>query len=928
MRFSGRSEVVPIRTQRVPQGVETPVTFVSAPGAYIRYAYSRSSDSMANQIEGQDYLCFQHNDQRLVFVVSDGVGSSFCGNLAARILGDGLLEWLWSLDITYLGGQAALSEAAASFLNRLQKQARHEVEEYEIPDEITGLVRQALEAQRAYGSEAIFAAARIDHPSPMIPDGLISVLWMGDTRIHVLDEEGNEIEIGAAWDNANRWSTAQGVRGQMGAWMRELKGVGRVVAFTDGLAAHAGRLLSYPDSVLNREISAGARLPSSDDVAFIDVVLRTPRYEGYPDPDLPDPNAERPHLEQIWNPTGADTYELRWNWRGHPKARFIVQEATNPALSESRVFDVPAGATSWRPPEGQKPGHYYYRVRAINRRGVVSPWSELRQTKVSYPPPPAPTLQPVEPSDAPVLTWTHEGEALEYVLEMSETPDFEEREVVYTGRGTDWIVPRGSKPGTYYYRVQAISDGGPSPWSAPLKVEITAPPPPQPHLATVAYAALPGAYELRWQPVPGATFYELEETERRSGTRFVHKLEESSYRVEGKEVGEYVYRVRACHEYACSAWSNEQLAVVAPQAPDQAPVLTVEGPDEEGRVRLEWTEVEGADRYLIEMSEEAGFRNARIQMRDEPGLELVRREPGPYFFRVCAVNAGGDGPWSNVEQISLPLKHPAWIEAELSEDGGRVMLSWGAVSGQVMYRVEMRPEGGKKAPFAIVYEGEETDCRVDVPPDSETLLFRVRAERPNVYSEWLSADPLEVHSGPPAPTLEPPEKGPRGEIRLRWKAVEGASHYILEVARDEAFTAPHSTKTERRSATFHPPTGGRYWFRVRACRGEKTGAPGESVSVQVSHPAAPRLQPVDPVRPHAPFEITWSAVPGCAYYEVQESPDSRFETGATSTERIAYPEQTVSRSGLLAGRYYYRVRAVDEEGHASPWSDILVVEVG
>ena len=120
MSFPGRSEVVPIRTQRVPQTAETPMSFVSVPNAYVRFAYARSSDSMANQIEGQDYLCFRHNDQRLVFVVADGVGSSFCGNLASRILGDNLLDWLWSLDIAYLGGEAALSEAATSFLNRLQ----------------------------------------------------------------------------------------------------------------------------------------------------------------------------------------------------------------------------------------------------------------------------------------------------------------------------------------------------------------------------------------------------------------------------------------------------------------------------------------------------------------------------------------------------------------------------------------------------------------------------------------------------------------------------------------------------------------------------------------------------------------------------------------------------------------------------------------
>src|SRR5574341_700284 len=368
----GRSEVVPIRVQRLPQSIETPVAFVSTPGAYVRFAYARSSDSMNNHADGQDYLCFQHNDQRLAFVVCDGVGSSFCGNLAARILGDNLLEWLWSVDVTYLESAEAIGEAATGALNKLQKQARHEVETYEIPGQMSPLVKQALEAQRTYGSETVFAAARIDYPGPIFPDGLMVICWMGDTQIHLLDEDGKHIELGGSWENANRWSTTQGVRGQMSAWLGDLAGIGRVTAFTDGLAAHAKRLLDFSDDKLDQEIRAGARLPSSDDVAFIDVVIRTPRYEGYPDLELPDLNAERPRLEPIWNPTGAPAYELIWDWPGQPNASFIVQEASNPVLSDSQTIKVEGKDTRWRPSGKLTPGRRYYRVRAMTRRGVVN----------------------------------------------------------------------------------------------------------------------------------------------------------------------------------------------------------------------------------------------------------------------------------------------------------------------------------------------------------------------------------------------------------------------------------------------------------------------------------------------------------------------------------------------------------------------------
>lgn len=923
MTFTGSSEVVPIRTHRVPQGIETPVTFVAVPNAYVRFLYARSSDSMASRSEGQDYLCFQHNDQRLVFVVADGVGSSFCGNLAARIVGDGLLEWLWALDVAYLGGAAALSEAATAFLNRLHKQAQHEVETYEIPGEMSPLVRQALEAQRAYGSEAVFAACRIDHPSPLMPEGMIALFWMGDTQVRVLDEEGRDFHLGGEWDNANRWSTSRGVRGALSAWMRPLEGVGRVVAFTDGLNAHAQHILTYPDARLDREVHRGARLPSSDDVAFIDVVLRTPRYEGYPDPDLPDPNLERPHLEPIWNPSGADTYEVRWYWpKAGERLSYILQEATSPALTDARIIDLPAGATSWRPTKPQPPGHYYYRVRAVRRFGGLTPWSELRQTKVAYPPPPAPMLRPPAPGRAPILEWEAEGEALEYTLECATRPDFSDAEVVYEGRGTSWAVPT-QRPGTFYFHVRAVSDGGPGPWSAPQRVEVTLPPPPTPHLAAPIYGYEHGAFTLRWQPVPGATYYEVEETPAGGELRLI-RLEKATYEASGQPVGTYTFRVRACHEHGCSAWSNEQVVSIAPQPPAEAPTLTLEGPDAHHVIRLTWTEVAEAEEYRVEVSERADFEHARLYTKPQRSLEFVRREPGAVYVRVCAANNGGEGPWSEAAHVLIAPAPPAWIEANLSADGHHATLAWGAVSGRASYRLEMNSGEGA---YREVYRGEATQHTLAVPAEADVLRFRVCAEVGGAVSEWTESEPLPLRPAPPAPTLEPPEIAESGEVRLRWGAVAGADSYKLEVARDKDFVDVRGVETRQTSVTIHPPTSGQYWFRVRACHRQRCGEHSNVVSVQVRRPAAPQLWPLDAVKAHTPFEIAWRGVPDCAYYELQESPDMEFRPERVNTVRIFHPQQKHRVEGKAAGVYYYRVKAVDAHHQASLWSNTLVVEV-
>jgi Protein phosphatase 2C len=922
-----RSDIVPIRSQRVPQSIETPVTFVSAPGVYLRYTYSRSSDSMASGIDGQDYLCFQHNDQKFVFVVADGVGSSFCGNLAARILGDGLLEWLWAADIPYFGAAAALGEAATSALNRLQKQAHYEVEAYEIPGQISPLVRQALEAQRAYGSEAIFAAMRIDHPSPTIPDGLISLCWMGDTQVHLIDLDGQKIEIGGRWENANRWSTTQGVRGAMSAWMRELSGIGRIVAFTDGLAGHASQVFDDSDDQLDREIRAGARLPTSDDVALIDVITRTARYEGYPDPDLPDPNLERPQLEPIWNPTGTGMYELRWTWAGEKNASFMIQEATNPALSDGKVMEGIVKEPHWGPDEAQPPGHYYYRVRAANRRGVVSPWSELRQTKVAYPPPPAPELSVDQSGSMPTLMWQIEGESLDFLLQEAAEEDFEEPKTVYSGRNTSWAAPPGYPPGAYYYRVQAVSDGGAGSWSEPYKLEIVLPPPPRPHITAASdpYRDDGSSYELHWQAAPGATYYEIEEANTEGAPARTLRRDDTVHRVSGQPPGEYVYRARACHEHGCSDWSNALTITVSERPPAEAPDLTRHEVDADGPLIINWAALPDADAYEVEISDSDRFDSSRLFTSVAPSFSAPGHEPGEVFARVRGVNAGGDGPWSASLRLAIPPGAPARIETLISEDGRRIGVQWAVVEGPVTYSLEL--SSGSESDFREVYRGSEPRCEISTGEQAMTAVFRVRAEVGGAASDWRTADPVSIAPSLTAPTLGIPEIGEEGEAALRWTPVSGAARYILEVSRSDQFGSPQRLEGVKTAVTFHPPASGRYWFRVRAAQTDQIGPASNIVSIEAQRPTAPSLWPIEPVKANSLFEIAWTAVPGGVYYELQGTTSDQFEPDKTATTRVNHPSLKYSVPGRSAGRYFYRVRAVDAHQQASVWSNVLVVEV-
>ena len=105
------------------------------------------------------------------------------------------------------------------------------------------------------------------------------------------------------------------------------------------------------------------------------------------------------------------------------------------------------------------------------------------------------------------------------------------------------------------------------------------------------------------------------------------------------------------------------------------------------------------------------------------------------------------------------------------------------------------------------------------------------------------------------------------------------------------------------------------------------GPPSNSVAIMVRRPSAPRLWPLDPVGADTVFEVTWAGVPGSVYYELHESPTPDFDLEKVRATRIYHPSQKVALPGRPAGRYYYRVKAVDEQGESSMWSETLVVEI-
>jgi hypothetical protein len=246
------------------QDAETPLTALETTFGTALYFYARSGDSIDNATVGQDYVTYRYGKTDLAFAVCDGVGQSFMGELAARILGEGLIDWLWQIGAP--DNTDSFADDATEALNKLTETSAKEIASFLLPMHLPPMVVQALEMQRRYGSESMFVAGRLALGDP---DPWVALCWLGDSPVAAIDIDGKLMDLGPKGHTSERWNATTGVKGSIHTWAGSARRVARVAGYTDGL----GLTRAPTDAELARLMSEWKTTPPADDASLFDVRL-------------------------------------------------------------------------------------------------------------------------------------------------------------------------------------------------------------------------------------------------------------------------------------------------------------------------------------------------------------------------------------------------------------------------------------------------------------------------------------------------------------------------------------------------------------------------------------------------------------------------------------------------------------------------------
>jgi len=262
---------------QVSQYAETAMQEAIRDGWLYRYGYSRAMESQAAGDPGQDYLTIAEQEGSLQFVLCDGVSQSYYGDLAAKFIGDRLLDWLSDVGDRQESHDSGLQTSLRRYLTALTGEAQTLVRQHHIPPEVPDMLREVLQAKKELGSAAMYCAGRIDLPNESKPDGRLWLVWQGDIRCRIWNgsAEESKMRFGDRFHTWHQWNTTAGAVGGMPHVYQDrlVHGGkrGELLLYSDGLQA-LDCMACLTDERLAEIAADEAGHRSSDDICYLQVM--------------------------------------------------------------------------------------------------------------------------------------------------------------------------------------------------------------------------------------------------------------------------------------------------------------------------------------------------------------------------------------------------------------------------------------------------------------------------------------------------------------------------------------------------------------------------------------------------------------------------------------------------------------------------------
>lgn len=252
---------------------------------FIRYASYRKGEDALLDLRSEDYVVTDVTPSRLLFCLSDGVGSSFYGNIGSQILSEIVLSFLNESYKEFVAktsdwvAELDIDELSVKLEDKLKQSINFATSYIENKDIYTGKNEQISLAEKSQrddvGSQANFVAGIVIPRSKNQPNGFLLLFWLGNARVRLFNAS-QEITSETDWgmdpnQEKEVWSTKYGPIGMVHGYSRGLPGITNVIVYSDGLENVEPDIRPDMGIVEIENISKRSQSVKDDDVSFFEI---------------------------------------------------------------------------------------------------------------------------------------------------------------------------------------------------------------------------------------------------------------------------------------------------------------------------------------------------------------------------------------------------------------------------------------------------------------------------------------------------------------------------------------------------------------------------------------------------------------------------------------------------------------------------------
>ena len=581
---------------------------------------------------------------------------------------------------------------------------------------------------------------------------------------------------------------------------------------------------------------------------------------------------------------------------------------------------------------------YYFVVNGTNQAGTGANSNEA--TAFPAAPTAAPILLTAVPHNQCVsLSWSSVPGATSYVVQYGTSAVYPNLPGGYTNISglalTSTTVNNLTNGTSYYFQVVAVNAGGPSGPSSELLATPVAPANPVPVLTAVAGN---GQVTLNWTPFLGPVSYYTVLYGTQSGGPYPSSIADitaTTQVVPGLTNGTpYYFVVNGTNQSGTGGNSAE--ATATPTAPIPAAPTGLTATGSVAQVTLNWTASAGATSYNIYRSTISGAETLLVRSGDSTHyLDGAGVSGTTYYYKVSAVNSGGESPLSN-EASAVPLA-PAPGTPTLAVgafpvtaySGGppispfKSNVVWRTPSNAATYQLFRSTSGGTPVQIS---NGSLNQGFIAQQPFNNSYID------PNLslstrYSYFVTvtgpggtaASSTATYPSPlPAPTAVTATSG-NAQIALSWTASAGATSYNIyrsTTSGTETILAYSGAGTSYPDTTAVNGTPYYYVVTTVSAGGEgPASTPEATATPHIPVPAAP-VSLVASGGGTAQIALSWGNTSTATSYNIYRGTSPGGEGSTPIAKQVT--AQTYYDNGLTySTTYYYQVTGVNAGGEGA-----------